>query len=269
MKDNSAWFSFWTNTGGLTDGVGAYSNWQQLTRNCLPAEEILSTLISTAFDGTGTSQQTGDPFFLILRLHGGMTVDYLNRLGASVSSAIGGHAMGAEWSRFNNQTKICTEPVSSFMSKVFVIVSPDISPNYNILPNINSYTGFIPVFAKTTLGEVTNALEQSANSIVVTPGNLATLTTPSQNNSACGGISGQQPLTRTGFTVVQPSIGSATTNNDSLFKGSNYSDCLASGAQFVAVNLFSNNSSDSVLSNFFKTTFGTYSFKLAYAAQQG
>jgi len=262
MKDNSAWSSWWYNTGGLKDGLGAYSNWQQLTRNCLPAAEIMNTLITTAFDGTGTSQQTTDPFFLILRLHGGMTIDYLNTLGKAVTTAIGGHAMGGEWNRFHNQSKICTEPVSSFMSKVFVIVSPDISSNYYILPNINSYPAFISVFSQTALGEATNALESSANSIVVTPENLGSLKAASQNNTACSGVAGQQSLIQTGFTVVQPSVGDVTTNNDLIFKGNIYSDCVASGAQFVAVNLFSPYSGDSVLKSFLNDTFGTYSFKL-------
>ena len=246
---------------GLDRGVGRYSNWQHLTRNKKPVGEILKPALTAAFSSSPGPQNT-DPFFLILRLHGAMTMDYLNHLGRIVQDAIGGNAMGAEWNKCLNQKSICTAPVVQFLSKVFVIVLPDIQPGYNSLPNINTYAGFTTAFLNTRLGEITNALEQTPNTMVFEPSGITAISATGQSN--CTNPTGpQQSLAQTGFCIVQPSIGGQTTDNSLLFSGQgSYTACLQSGAQFVAINLFSPNATDGPLNTFFDPKyFGTFSFR--------
>lgn len=258
MLDTQAWSmqNTWMKWG-LDKGVGRYSNWQQLTRNKVPVGEILKTTLTTAFNGF----QSTDPFFLILKLHGAMTVDYLNTLGNTVHAAIAGNAMGTEWNKCMNQAAICTTPVSSFISKVFVIVIPDIQPGYNLLPNINTYAAFTPVFLTTRLGEITNALEQIPNTIFFEPSGMSTISAATQ--PPCGTSTSNASLAQAGFCVIQPSIGGQTTDNSVLYSGQNtYTACIQSGAQFVAVNYFSKNSSDGPLTTVFDPKyFGKYSFR--------
>ena len=246
---------------GLDRGVGRYSNWQHLTRNKKPVGEILKPALTAAFSSSPGPQNT-DPFFLILRLHGAMTTDYLNHLGRIVQDAIGGNAMGAEWNKCLNQKSICTAPVVQFLSKVFVIVLPDIQPGYNSLPNINTYAGFTTAFMNTRLGEITNALEQTPNTMAFEPTGITAISATGQSN--CTNPAGpQQSLAQTGFCLVQPSIGGQTTDNSQLFSGQgSYTACLQSGAQFVAINLFSPNAADGPLNTFFDPAyFGTFSFR--------
>lgn len=266
---------------GLNRGVGRYSNWQHLTRNKAPVGEILKPALKAAFEASPGPQNT-DPFFLILKLHGAMTTDYLNNLGASVQEMIGGHAMGAEWNKCLNQQTICTAPVVQFMSKVFVIVIPDIQPGYNSLPNINTYTGFIRTFLNTRMGEITNAMEQGPNTMCFEPSSISAI--PTAGPAACASImplvgpggeqkgalgpGGERQLVgpggtqnQTGFCIVQPSTGGQTTDNSALFAQNSYTACLQSGAQFVAVNLFSSNTNDGPLTTFFDPKyFGKFSF---------
>jgi len=253
MVDTDAWSiqRTWKNMG-LTKGVGRYSNWQRLTRNVAPAGEIIKAALTAAFSSTPGGQNT-DPFFLILRLHGAMTTDYLNHLGDIVRNAIGANSMGTQWNKCVNQKSICTATVNQFLSKAFVIVIPDLQPGYNSLPNINTHAAFTPVFLSTRLGEITNMLEQTPNTIVFDPGSTAAITAATQPN--CSNPTGPpQSLAQTGFCVIQPSIGGTTADNNVEFKNV--------GAQFVAVNLFSPNSDDGVLTEFFDpSNFGVFSFR--------
>ena len=254
---------FWHATG-LNKGVGRYSNWQRLTRNKAPVGEILKPALTAAFLSS-TGQQNTDPFFLIMKLHGAMTTDYLNRLGSIVQDAIGGNAMGAEWNKCINQKSICTAPARQFLSKVFVIVIPDIQTSYNSLPGINTYAAFTAAFLTTTMGEITNALEQNPNTISFEPSGISAISTASQ--PACGSgtaavTAPPQSLAQVGFCLVQPTIGADTTDNAEFYSQNTYTSCLQSGAQFVAVNLFSQNKGDAVLNIFFDSDhFGKYSFR--------
>ena len=261
MLDTTEWYfqNVWIKLG-LHKGVGRYSNWNHLTRNKRPAVEIITTLMKAAFNGVPGPQNT-DPFFLILKLHGGMSTDYLNRLGDIVHDAIGGHAMGAEWNKCLNQKGICTAMVNAFMSKVFIIVIPDVNPNYNILPNVNTHAAFVPIFLTTRLGEITNAVEQSANTMCFEPTSITTISAAGQAN--CQNPTGPpQSLAQVGFCIVQPTIGGKSTVNSELFAQNGYNTCLQSGAQFVAVNLFSSDRSDGPLTTFFEDKyFGKYSFR--------
>jgi len=266
MLDTTQWTvaNLWVNNWGLNKGVGRYSNWQKLTRNVRPAAEILTALTRAAFNGSA-SQQNTDPFFLILKLHGAMTPEYLERLGAAVRDAVGGNGMASEWNRCQNQKSLCTAPVSAFMSRVFVIVLPDIQPGYNSLPGINSYAAFTPVFLSSLLGEYTNAMEQVPHTLSFEPSGAATVAAATQPN--CSGAGPTQSLAQTGLCVIQPSVGGATTLNTDLFANTNYVDCLKSGAQFVAVNVLSGDSGDGVLTTFFDNRyFGKYSFRTAATA---
>lgn len=243
--------STWPNWFGLNKGNGRYSNWQKLTRNVRPVGEIATALVTAAFEGP-VSQQNTDPFFLIINLHGAMSVEYMNRLATTLQSAIGGHAMGSEWNRSVNQKTLPAAPVSSFMSKVFLILVPDIHPTYNILPNVNDHARFFAAFnsAECRLAEIANAVQTQPNTLMFGPGEISTITAATQQGSS---------LAQVGFTAIQPSIGTSSTRNASLFSQGSFADCLKSGAQFVAVNLFSSDGSDPALSKFFDT-FETFSF---------
>jgi hypothetical protein len=263
MLDTNEWGAqrWWRDTGGLKKGVGRYSNWQHLTRNRLPVGDVLKETMRAAFPSAQSAVEKQDPFFLILKLHGAMNRDYLNTLGVIVREATKGHQMGPEWGKASNQRGLCTAPVSAFWSKVFIMVIPDVQPGYNILPNTNTYAGFTSTFLETTLGEITNVLEQGPNQIWFEPGSLATITATTQPNCQ-DATKPQQSLPQTGFVVIQPSIGGQSTDNSVLFMENSFTNCLQSGAQFVAVNLFSPNRGDGVVGQFFDdATFGKYSFK--------
>jgi len=247
--------------GGLNKGVSRYSNWNMLTRTKAPVGEVIHAAISAAFNSS-PGPQNSDPFFLILKLHGAMTTDYLNRLGAIVNANVHakGYAMNSAYNACKNQTKMFSAPINDFASKACIMVIPDINSGYNSLPSVNTYPAFTASFLTTTLGEATNYLEQNPNSVFFEPDGIATVSVANQPNSnTIGGPS--QSLAQIGFTIVQPFIGSSITDNDRLFTTS-YTNCLQSGAQFVAVNLFSPKQNDGVLNTFFDPKFfGTYSFR--------
>jgi hypothetical protein len=229
---------WWINTGGLNKGVGRYSNWQLMTRNKVSADKILNAALRAAFNTTN-SPQNGDPFFLILNLHGAMTTDYLNKLGAYVQAAIGPNGMSSEWNRNANAGALQTEPVTTFMNKCFVIVCPDIQQDYNSLPSINTYEQFTPIFLNTTLGEATNLLQTTANTVLFTP-----------NNAGAA-----KSLTPTSFCIVQGSVGGTSTDNDPEFNLNGFQQCTQYGVQFVGVNLLAPKDSDGTLQTFFSPKF--------------
>ena len=254
------WAQKWWLNNGLNKSVKRYSNWNAVTRNMVPAGDIINAAINAAF-ASPSGLQNGDPFFLILKLHGAMTPAYLNKLGDIVNAAINptgtntnGYAMNSGYSSCKNQNKMNTAPVNDFMNKACVIAIPDIQTEYDILPDgNNTYVKFTKAFLGTTLGEATNYLEQGPQTVFFEPDGISK-------------ISADQ-LNANGFCVVQPSIGGEYTNNDYLFT-TDYQTCVKSGAQFVAVNLFSpSNLSGSGDSNatlslaFDPAYFGTYSFR--------
>jgi hypothetical protein len=245
----------WKHTGGLSDGVGRYSNWHKLTRNVGKVSDILTQAVETAFH---TSRQSQDPFFLILNLHGAMTIDYLNRLGGIVTNAVQGHALSAEWNKANNQSNLCKAPISLFRSKVVVIVNPDIQPGYASLPNVHSREAFNAQFLTTTLGEATNVLSSQERPVLFDPVDIAAITAPSHPNCSGNPGDGKQTLAETGLCVIQPSIGTHSTVNNV-----NFAQLMKTGAQFVAVNLFSPDKHDKTLTSFFdQSLFGKYSFSI-------
>ena len=261
MRDNDsdAIEKWWINSGGLNKGTGRYSNWKMVTRNKVPAAQMLDAAVSTAF---GQGNQQTDPFFLILKLHGAMTVPYLNTLGTQVAAALGGKSFSSTVTNTTNTNSYCALPISQFMGqRAFVIVIPDIQPGYNILPNVNTYDAFLQQFRTTTLAQYTNAIESSAGQIFVDVQSLGNVAAATQ--TPCGGAGGALvPAYKAGFMVVQPSAGPSDTRNTALFSGTSYSAALQSGAQFVGLNLFSQVKSDPAIETYLSDTwFGTYSFK--------
>jgi len=246
--------SMMVTAGGLDKGVGRYSQWKQLTRNSAPLGDIMKAAVDTAFTGP----QSTDPFFVVLKLHGTMTAAYLNVMGNIVGSVIGGHAMGGNWNKCANQSAMNTEPISTFRSKVFLIVIPEIQPGYDPLPNVTTYGGFMNTYRNTTMWEVTNAMEMTQpNTILFEPSGLAMITATTEVNGV------PQTLAQSGICVVQPSTGGRSAVNPALFNDASYTTCLKSGAQMVAVNLLGQAEGDETLSTFFdKSNFGSYSFRL-------
>jgi hypothetical protein len=250
MLDNQQWWfqNWWANTGGLGKGTGRYSNWRLMTRNTAPVGDVLGAAIKEAFNGAN-SNQNNDPFFVVLKLHGAMTIPYLNTLGTIVQSALGGHAMEVStWGNAKNQSTLGTAQVSQFLNRAFVIVIPDIETGYNILPSVNTYKDFVAKFQTTTLATYTNALEQAPDTMLFDPTNTGAVTSDMVNN---------------GLIVIQPSTGGQSTDNTNLFNGTTYTACRATGAQMVAVNLFSPNATDTTMLSFLsQPVFGKYSFIL-------
>jgi hypothetical protein len=261
MRDNDsdAVEKWWINTGGLTRGVGRYSNWKMVTRNKVPVAQMLDAAVSTAF---GQGNQQTDPFFLILKLHGAMTVPYLNTLGTQVAGALGGKSFSSTDTNTTNTNSYCSTPISQFMGqRAFVIVIPDVQSNYNLLPGVNTYDAFLQQFRTTSLAQYTNAIESSANQIFFDIQNVGSVAAATQ--TPCGGGGGALvPAYKAGFVVVQPSAGPTDTRNASLFSGTSYATALQSGAQFVGLNLFSQVKSDPSIETYLSDTwFSTYSFK--------
>ena len=240
--------------GGLDKGVGRHSQWKMLTRNSAPLGDIMKAAVDTAFTGP----QATDPFFVVLKLHGTMTASYLNTMGNIVRSVIGGHAMGGNWNRCANQGTVNTEPISSFRSKVFLIVIPEIQPGYDPLPNVKTYGAFMNVYRNTTMWEATNAMEMTQpNTILFEPSGLGAITATTEVNGV------PQTLAQSGICVVQPSTGGRAVSNAALFNDASYLTCLQSGAQMVAVNLLGQSEGDETLTTFFdKNNFGVHSFRL-------
>lgn len=260
MVDTSQWAiqSWWTNSGGLNAGMtSSYSNWQLLTRNTVPAGEMVNAAVNTAFGGN--NPQKSDPFFLILRLHGAMSQTYLNTLGAAIQQSTQRFAMGPEYINVAN-TSLCNTPFSEFVSsdnatgKVCVIVSPDL--------NTGLRDDFATNFKASTLAQVTNLVEFNPQQMVFQPGSAQIIPQTKVANCTTGGP--QLPLQQATFTIVQPSIGGKSTSNDDLYAGTSYQTCLSTGAQFVAVNLFSPSTGDGALGRFFQDDlFGVRSFAIS------
>jgi hypothetical protein len=240
MTDVTQWSSqSWWQTHGLAAGNGTtYSNWRRLTRgDPTPVSTIVTAAVGEAFDSA--NPQNNDPFFLILHLHGAMPTGYLNTLGNSLITAIGTHRMSPT---IIPTSGIATVPVQEFLGKCCVIVCPDIQTNS--LPGVSSYPAFLEQFATTVMAEVASAVEQGPSQMMFSPADTGSAAAASQK----------------GFAVIQPTVGGRSTRNSSLFI-TPYTTCMTS-AQFVAVNLFSPDSSasDALTQYFSPAYFETYSF---------
>jgi hypothetical protein len=257
----SAW---WLSHGGLDRGTGRYSNWKMLTRNKVRAGTILSTAVDAATN-SATNTQWMDPFFLILCLHGAMTKDYLNTLAADLSSALNGKGMSGTLRSSDQSNTLCLATPNDFREKVCVIVCPDIQPGFQSLPNVNTFQQFALQYSQTNMMNYTNILQSQPNTILYTPESISALTQDTAMPcDGSGGSGAMVPPPQAGFCVVRPSTGGTSSQNGVLYGGdANYVTALRTGAQFVAINLFSNESDGKTLSTFFDPSyFGMYSFRL-------
>lgn len=261
--DGPSWLfgkpAWWLAHGGLDKGTGKYSNWKLISRNKVRAGSILKSTVDTAF-----TVQAADPFFIILCLHGAMTTDYLNTLAEDLRVALNGRGMSAT-ARPGLLNPLCNATADQFKEKVCVIVCPDLQSGFQSLPNVNTYQQFATALATTNLINYTNILQTQPNTLLYSPDNLNALTQdttqPCDASSGAAGI--LVPPPQAGFCVVQPSIGTSSSNDQFYNNGSLFATALKTGAQFVAVNLFSTNESGTTLETFFSpSNFGTYSFVL-------
>jgi len=253
----------WWAANGLpaTHGTDStYSSWKCLTRNKGNAAEILKVAVDTAFTGV----QSEDPFFLILNLHGILTPTYLKNLAKAIENAVSGRQLRVSG---NQSSTMCETLVSVLLNKVMVIVSPDI-PTGSDQESINR------VLMASDMKNFINVLPTPEAEIVFRPSNIGMITT--KKYSDCAVPTTKTSLSSTSLCCIQPSIGFVYTDNDNGFKPSTYSRCMATGAQFVAVNVFGSapnkytgsalgnigGDPDSVLSGPWKADFGKYSFKL-------
>jgi hypothetical protein len=265
MIDVQQWYyqNQWASPGNMNKGVGRYSNWNLLTRNTGPLSDILTAATNAAFNGP-SSNQNGDPFFIILNLHGAMTAAYLNLVGTIITSAVGGHAMGTEWTLGSaNNTTIQTAPISQFMGRAFVIAIPDIQTDgYYSLPGVDTLPGFINTVLPP--GMSVNNYASFVNAVNLIPSTSSPLLYTPDANSAVKELM-QPTAAGAPIAIIQPTIGAQVTDNDSLFGLSavGYSDCMNSKAQFVGINLFTPVASENAMDLYLdsKNGFGTYSFK--------
>jgi len=247
MIDNTGYgrniYAFWKDNFGLKTGNGRYSNWALLTRNTAPVKEIINKVVAEAFVGN----QSDDPFFIILNLHGNLTSQYLNTLGGIINTSLAGRKYTPTVTTNSNATlalnNLCSIKVSEMFGKVFVIVNPD------LVEDINSFN---TRFIKTAMNEVTN-LMTSTYPTVVKPSELLLLT--KSDYTDCNGTS-KVPLYRVSLCTIQPSTGETITDNDSQYPLQSYTQAMNAGVQFVGVNVFT---SDKIL-NDWVTRFGKYSF---------
>jgi hypothetical protein len=263
MEQNSGW---WISSGGLTNGVtnSGYSNWKKLTRNSQDLKSLLSEASAAAFS-QGNPQYT-DPFFIILNLHGAMTIPYLNTVGTILDTAFTGRHMPTEYSKNGGASILCSAPVSAFQGRIFVTANIVIDPAFQSLPGLTTQedVNTAALTQSNKFAEQINLLSGSPSSqnVYSIPGSAAITTTKAP---ACPGntTATTVPLPKTTFCIIQPSIGITDTVNDTQYTGSTtYAACRKTGAQFVGVNMFDQDTGSKTLGDFLDTNlFGTYSFQ--------
>jgi len=214
----------WWKSQGLSEGVGRYSNWKNLTRNKGPAGDIVKAAINAAFTGV----QAEDPFFVILNLHGKLPASYLNTLGTILLDALQGKKLSAPNINLNDNV-FCSMPVSALFDKAIVLVNPDV-------PADMTREAFNAMYLNTAMKEVTNVLTTTERPILIKTTDLSSIRSPKYND--CVVLISKVPLPMVALCAVQPTIGGLYTDNDSQFNKASLTTCMASGAQFVGVNLF-------------------------------
>jgi len=236
-------YSYWKNTFGMKRGVSRYSNWAKLTRNMAPVGDIMTEAVSVAFSG----HQSEDPFFIILNLHGLLTPTYLNTLGGILNTTLGGKKYATMVTANNLNSNLCSITLDKMKEKVFVIVNPDV-------PEGGDRTTFNSMFLSTSMNEVTNLLTTAEQGTVFRPLDVGSITQASYTN--CQGSALKVPLPKVSLVTIQPSVGEVSTNNDTQYGNTTFAGAMKSGAQFVGMNVFSD---DASLKDW-SSRFGTYSF---------
>jgi len=240
-------------TSGVTES--GYSNWKMLTRPT--SEDLLSLMNEVAATAPVT-----DPFFVILNLHGAMTVPYLNIIGVILDTAFSGRHMPVEYAKAAAPAFLCTAPVSVFVGNIFIIANIVVDPAFVTIANQTDVTN--GAMTATKFAEQVNLLSVSG----FPPGSA---TSPTQNvysvqssasisskTATCQGTTGPTatPFPSATFCVIQPSTGGLDTTNDTLYADSSFSTCLATGAQFVGINVF-DQATGSATQSVFNATFST------------
>jgi hypothetical protein len=254
QEEGGTSLAWWKDTGGLTQGIFRYSNWNKLTRNVMPAASLITTAVTIA----GQGRQANDPFFLILNMHGRMPKSYLDSFGTALITALQGKQLSAANMVTPTSTiNLCKTPISTLKNKVFVIVNPDV-------PAGITREAFNAMFYTTKLAEATNLLTTTERPTVVKTIEVNTI--KSAKNADCDGkMAVQVSLPTISLCCIQPSIGERYTDNTQQYKFPTFTDCMGSGAQFVGVNVFGGDSTgpDAVLQAWQDPKlFGTYSFKI-------
>jgi len=261
MEQNSGWWL----SNGLTNGVtpGGYSNWKMLTRNSVDLKSMLSEAASSAFS-QGNPQYT-DPFFVILNLHGAMTIPYLNTVGTILEKTFSGKHMPAEYAKNGGAGLLCSAPVSAFQGRTFVIANIVVDPAFQSLPGLKTLqdVNVTAMNSAAQFAEQVNLLSGSPSSPNVYSVSNASAITSTKVPGCNPSTPIQVPLPQTTFCVIQPTIGLLDTANDTQYTGStNYGTCRQTGAQFVGVNMFDQSSGSKTLGDFFDANlFGAYSFQ--------
>jgi hypothetical protein len=245
MEDNNSTMAlrWWKDNGlgGPNSGMGDFSNWKIITRNSVDLQTMLSTIPAAAFNNAENPGQNGDPFFVILNLHGAMSVPYLNTVGKIMKKSFAGRQMPVEYSKSGGTTILATAPISAFGGLIFVIANIVVDQGFQALPGLSKLQdvndkAFDPVSGAIDFAEAVNLISGGLTSnagpkvpSVYTPANAAAI-----ESTKVGTV----PLTKSIFCAVQPSIGTSATDNDTLFKDVSFQSCYATGAHFVGVNLF-------------------------------
>ena len=246
MEQNQGW---WLNHG-LTSGVtpSGFSNWRMITRNSV---DLLTMLNATAAAAPGS-----DPFFVLLNLHGAMTIPYLNTIGNVIDTAFMGRHMSVEYTKGAAPTQLAKAQVSAFSGRIFVMANIIVDPAWTALPpvpNVPIPTGSSPqliantyAMAATRFAEQINLLSNyNATAVPAAQQNVFPIT--SVNTSTTTPV---PPNSSSTFYVIQPSIGTLDTTNDTQYSGStSFLSCLKNtGAQFVGVNMFDQGDSNTLAS---------------------
>jgi hypothetical protein len=173
--------------------------------------------------------------------------------------------MPTEYAKNGGAGLLCSAPVSAFQGQVFVIANIVTDIAFQSLPGLRTQeeVNTAALTQATLFAEQVNLLSgsPSTSNVYSIPGSSAIATT---KVPACpGGTATTVPLPKTTFCVIQPSIGVTNTVNDTQYTGSTtYADCRKTGAQFVGVNMFDQDSTSKTLGDFLDTNlFGTYSFQ--------
>lgn len=234
-----------------TRGTGLHSNWQITTRNTSPAGPLLAAAVATAHPQG--QEQVSDPLFLILRLHGAMTVPYLDTLAAQLQNALAGTQMGAESATFQSLTEFMTNTtLRQAQSRTVVIVSPEVNvisqdgkSGFNSLPGMSVPGDFLPIYMNSKMADLTNVMDLVGSLQLAENVGTGSAFDPSK-----------------AAYIIQPTVGDVHSDNTGprAFTANNtYATLVNRGFQFVAVNMFGWESSSAARDSFTKT-FGTQSF---------
>jgi hypothetical protein len=241
----------------FSKGLGDYSNWCVRTRNKVAVASIVNAAVKA---GLTNSPPNPDPLFIILRLHGAMTKEYLDTLGNQLKPIVSGLQMNSQYMKLSGAaglTTLFSAPFSAFAGCACIIASPDVQTAFPVIDSAAGpttpitatldrsvmYSKFTAAYQRSSLWDITNYLETA-------PGEFTVGTDYVQ--------SAQAPQDSSGFhmalaKLVQPSIGGTRNDNKApdAYNTIRLSDCLAKGIMFPAINLLSPLANDPAVQDYF------------------